>query len=194
MNIYLVRHGETDWNRATKLQGQVDIDINENGIAQAQKIPFERAFCSPLVRARHTAEILIGKRDIQLSVDEHLKEINFGKWEGVRYRETMEDSNSPIYNFFKHPGDYAPGEDAESFEELYARTGEFVREVLLPLESKYETLLVVAHGALNRSILNPIAGVPVNDFWHFHMGNCATAVIECKDGNLKLFDYIDEEP
>lgn len=37
MNIYLVRHGETDWNRATKLQGQVDIDINENGVAQAKK-------------------------------------------------------------------------------------------------------------------------------------------------------------
>ena len=53
MKIYLVRHGETDWNRATKLQGQVDIDINENGVAQAEKaakrleqIPFERAFCS----------------------------------------------------------------------------------------------------------------------------------------------------
>lgn len=201
MNIYLVRHGETDWNRATKLQGQVDIDINENGVAQAEKaakrleqIPFERAFCSPLIRARHTARILIGKRNIQLTADERLKEINFGKWEGMRYRETMEDSNSSIYNFFKHPGDYAPGEDAESFEKLYARTGEFVREVLLPLERKYETLLVVAHGALNRSILNPIAGVLVSDFWHFHMGNCATAVIECKAGNLKLLDYVDEEP
>ena len=136
MNIYLVRHGETDWNRATKLQGQVDIDINETGVAQAEKaakrleqIPFERAFCSPLIRARHTARILIGKRNIQLTADERLKEINFGKWEGMRYRETMEDSNSPIYNFFKHPGDYAPGEDAESFEKLYARTGEFVKEV-----------------------------------------------------------------
>ncbi len=64
MNIYLARHGETDWNRATKLQRQVDIDINENGVAQAEKaasrleqVPFERVFCSPLIRARHTAGI-----------------------------------------------------------------------------------------------------------------------------------------
>lgn len=201
MNIYLVRHGETDWNRATKLQGQVDIDINENGVAQAKKaakrleqVPFERAFCSPLIRARHTAGILIGERNIPLTTDDRLKEINFGKWEGTLDREALQDPTIPIYDFFKNPGNYEPGTDGESLSQLYARTHAFVKEMLLPLEGKYENVLVVGHGAMNRSILNPIADVPVSDFWHFHMGNCATAVIECKDGKLKLLAYIDEEP
>lgn len=201
MNIYLVRHGETDWNRATKLQGQVDIDINENGVAQAEKaakrleqVPFERVFCSPLTRARHTAGILIGERDIPLTTDDRLKEINFGKWEGTLDRVALANPAVPIYDFFKRPGSYAPGADAESFTQLYARSHDFVEKVLIPLENQVETVLVVAHGALNRSILNPIAGVPVSDFWHFRMGNCATAVIECKDGKLKLLDYVDEEP
>lgn len=201
MKIYLVRHGETEWNRAGKIQGQADIDINEKGVAQAKKaakrlenITFQRAFCSPLIRARHTAGILIGERDIPLTPDDRLKEINFGIWEGIKYRETMENPSSAIYNFFKNPGAYEPGENAESFTQLYARTDEFVKKVLLPMEKQYETILVAGHGAMNRSILNPIAGVPISDFWHFHMGNCAMAVIECKDGVLKLQDYIDEEP
>ena len=63
MKIYLVRHGETDWNQAGLLQGQTDIDLNAQGFAQAEEaaerlreVPFEIAFCSPLIRARHTED------------------------------------------------------------------------------------------------------------------------------------------
>lgn len=66
MKIYLVRHGQTDWNYQKKIQGQQDVDINEQGIRQAEKlaeilknVPFEYAVCSPLTRAHHTAEILL---------------------------------------------------------------------------------------------------------------------------------------
>lgn len=65
MKIYLVRHGETDWNQAGRLQGQTDIDLDAQGFAQAaeaaerlKEVPFEIAFCSPLIRARHTARPL----------------------------------------------------------------------------------------------------------------------------------------
>ena len=65
MKIYLVRHGETDWNQAGLLQGQTDIALNAQGLEQAhdaaerlKKVPFEIAFCSPLIRAKRTAEII----------------------------------------------------------------------------------------------------------------------------------------
>ena len=71
MKIYLVRHGETDWNQAGLLQGQTDIALNAQGLEQAhdaaerlKKVPFEIAFCSPLIRAKRTAEIIIGDRKI----------------------------------------------------------------------------------------------------------------------------------
>lgn len=196
MKIYLVRHGETAWNESGRIQGQTDIDINEQGWEQARAaaerladIPFEIAFCSPLMRARHTAEAIIGDRKISLIPDDRLKEINFGPWEGLDIRTVKEGSGEP----FTKPGDYIAPEGAESFEQLYARSADFVKKVLLPLEGSYETVLVVAHGGLNRSILNPILKIPVSDFWHIHMGNCATAVLECKDGNLSVMDYIDSQ-
>ena len=61
------------------------------------------------------------------------------------------------------------------------------------LEGTYETVLVVAHGALNRSILNAVLDIPVSDFWHFHMGNCATAILDCTDGKLSMLEYTDSK-
>ena len=76
MKIYLVRHGQTDWNRQRRIQGQQDVDVNEQGILQAEKlaetlkeVPLEIAFCSPLLRTRHTAEILLKYHDIPLKYD-----------------------------------------------------------------------------------------------------------------------------
>ena len=194
MKIYLVRHGETAWNQAGKIQGQTDIDLNEQGFAQAaeaaerlKEVPFEIAFCSPLIRARHTAETIVGERKITLTADERLRELNFGPWEGTDVRKIREGSNSP----FTNPQNYLPPEGAESFAQLYARSGEFVEQVLLPLEGTYETVLVVAHGGVNRSILNPVLQIPVSDFWRIHMGNCATAVLECVKGKLTVLEYTD---
>ena len=196
MKIYLVRHGETDWNQAGLLQGQTDIALNAQGLEQAREaaerlkeVPFEIAFCSPLIRAKRTAETIIGDRKITLTTDERLRELNFGPWEGVDIRTIKDAASQP----FTNPGSYIPPEGAESFAQLYKRSGEFVDQVLLPLEGTYETVLVVAHGGVNRSILNPVLNIPVDDFWRVHMGNCATAILDCTDGKLSLLEYMDSQ-
>ena len=196
MKIYLVRHGETDWNQAGLLQGQTDIALNVQGLEQAhdaaerlKKVPFEIAFCSPLIRAKRTAEIIIGDRKITLTTDERLRELNFGPWEGVDIRTIRDAASQP----FTNPGSYIPPVGAESFAQLYHRSGEFVDQVLLPLEGTYETVLVVAHGGVNRSILNPVLNIPVDDFWRVHMGNCATAIFDCTDGKLTMLEYMDSQ-
>lgn len=196
MKIYLVRHGETDWNQAGLLQGQTDIALNAQGLEQAREaaerlkeVPFEIAFCSPLIRAKRTAETIIGDRKITLTTDERLRELNFGPWEGVDIRTIKDAASQP----FTNPGSYIPPEGAESFAQLYKRSGEFVDQVLLPLEGTYETVLVVAHGGVNRSILNPILNIPVDDFWRVHMGNCATAILDCTDGKLSMLEYMDSQ-
>ena len=196
MKIYLVRHGETDWNQAGLLQGQTDIALNAQGLEQAREaaerlkeVPFEIAFCSSLIRAKRTAEIIIGERKITLTTDERLRELNFGPWEGVDIRTIRDAASQP----FTNPGSYIPPEGAESFAQLYQRSGEFVDQVLLPLEGTYETVLVVAHGGVNRSILNPVLNIPVDDFWRVHMGNCATAILDCTDGKLSMLEYMDSQ-
>ena len=196
MKIYLVRHGETDWNQAGLLQGQTDIALNVQGLEQAREaaerlkeVPFEIAFCSPLIRAKRTAETIIDDRKITLTTDERLRELNFGPWEGVDIRTIKDAASQP----FTNPGSYIPPEGAESFAQLYKRSGEFVDQVLLPLEGTYETVLVVAHGGVNRSILNPILNIPVDDFWRMHMGNCATAILDCTDGKLSMLEYMDSQ-
>ena len=196
MKIYLVRHGETDWNQAGRLQGQTDIALNAQGLEQAREaaerlkeVPFEIAFCSPLIRAKRTAETIIGDRKITLTTDERLRELNFGPWEGVDIRSIKDAASQP----FTNPGSYIPPVGAESFAQLYKRSGEFVDQVLLPLEGTYETVLVVAHGGVNRSILNPVLNIPVDDFWRVHMGNCATAILDCTDGKLSMLEYMDSQ-
>lgn len=196
MKIYLVRHGETDWNQAGLLQGQTDNALNAQGLEQAREaaerlkeVPFEIAFCSPLIRAKRTAETIIGDRKITLTTDERLRELNFGPWEGVDIRTIKDAASQP----FTNPGSYIPPEGAESFAQLYKRSGEFVDQVLLPLEGTYETVLVVAHGGVNRSILNPVLNIPVDDFWRMHMGNCATAILDCTDGKLSMLEYMDSQ-
>ena len=89
MIVYLMRHGETDWNKARRLQGQSDIALNENGIDLARKtaaglkgVTFDRVFSSPLKRALMTAQIIAAESGCAVETDDRLKEINFGPSEG----------------------------------------------------------------------------------------------------------------
>ena len=87
MQIYIIRHGETDWNTKRLLQGATDIPLNQNGIEAARltaealkEIPFDEIYTSPLQRAVQTAEIMRGDRRIPIIKDERLKEISFGPY------------------------------------------------------------------------------------------------------------------
>lgn len=90
MKLYIIRHGETDWNKQRRLQGQSDTELNEYGIRLAQitgealkDIRFDHIFSSPLKRAYRTAEIIRDGRTVPIVTDDRLKEIGFGINEGV---------------------------------------------------------------------------------------------------------------
>ena len=99
---------------------------------------------------------------------------------------------NPVWQYFHCPENYHPDGDMESLEKLYRRGEAFVREVLFPLEDHYETILVVAHGGLIRTILNPIVGYSVHDFWKLPLENCSTEILECKDRQLTLSKKTEE--
>lgn len=193
MKIYLVRHGETEWNKEYRLQGQADTRLNDYGRELAQitaealkDISFDVIYHSPLNRAEETAVILKKSRTIDIIADERIKEMSFGTAEGCHILSIKNNPEDPMYNFLKHPGDYIPPENGERFEEVAARSAEFMKETILPLEGKYQNVLIVAHGAVNRTILNAIAGIPVSDFWNIRLKNCAVSIIDLTNGILTI--------
>ena len=141
---------------------------------------------SPLNRAEETAVILKQSRTIDIIADERIKEMSFGTAEGCHILSIKNNPEDPMYNFLKHPGDYIPPENGERFEDVAARSAEFMKETILPLEGKYQNVLIVAHGAVNRTILNAIAGIPVSDFWNIRLKNCAVSIIDLTNGILTI--------
>lgn len=203
MKIYLVRHGETPWNKEGKLQGRSNTRLNEFGIKLAQitgealkEIPFDVVYSSPLDRALETAEIIKGNREIPLYTDERIIEMSFGDAEGADIPEAKRNPENPLHNFLFKPESYIPPQNGETFEQLYKRSLDFINHVLIPSEKKYENILVVAHGALNRSILNQVGDIALKDFWKIQLRNCCVSEIELTDGKFSITEegklYYDE--
>lgn len=176
--FYIMRHGQTEWNRIHKLQGQTDIPLNDNGREMARNakeeykdVHFDVCYCSPLVRAKETADLVLEGRDIPIIYDDRLMEMNFGEYEGAE--NTFADENHPINIVFKKPEEYTESVGgSETFEELFSRTGEFLRDIVYPLLEEGKDVLVVAHGAMNLSIVSQIKDLPRERFWEPSIDNC----------------------
>ena len=175
--LYLLRHGQTDWNINHRLQGRTDIPLNENGREMAVRarekykgIPVDLCFSSPLLRAKETAEIFLEGRGVPVITDERLKEMSFGEYEGLEW--ALESPGNSVYKLFHEPKEYIASGGAESLEHLFERTGSFLSEVVKPELEKGKQVLIVGHGAMNLSIINRILGVPLEDFWKRLPGNC----------------------
>lgn len=195
MKIYLVRHGETDYNKVSKFQGWHDIPLNEYGIELAVKtaeglkdINFDAAFSSPLQRAYITAKTIIDDRNIEIQTDDRLKEVNFGPNEGNSYVEAKKNANHPLHNFFCNPGSYCPTDGSESFDDVKKRVLDFLREKILPLEKKCQNILITAHGCLNRAILNSILGIPNSHYWQIKLPNCAVSILSLENGKFEVIE------
>ena len=176
--LYLIRHGITDWNVRHKLQGRTDIPLNDAGreMAEAARkeyadVHFDSCFCSPRIRARETAEIVLRDRNIPSVPDDRLKEMSFGECEGLENSFGISDCKVNV--LFREPEKYTDlPEGAESLEELFARTGEFLREKVDPLLAEGKDVLIVGHGAMNSSIACQVKHLPVSQFWSVRMDNC----------------------
>lgn len=175
--LYILRHGTTDWNVLRKLQGRTDIPLNEAGRALARKaaetyadVHFDVCYCSPMVRARETAEILLEGRNIPIIPDNRLREMSFGIYEGTE--KCLEIPGCPVAEVFRDPANYRAVPEGESFAELFARTGAFLREVAEPELEKGKDVLIVGHGAMDESIVCQVKGLPLEEFWSTPIDNC----------------------
>nr|WP_274709141.1 histidine phosphatase family protein [Nitratireductor luteus] len=169
--IYFVRHGQTDWNLQSRLQGQADTDINETGRAQADRngkrlaalVEDPLAFdyvASPLRRTCETMErvrAILGLPREGYRTDPRLREVHFGAWQGFTYAELearnpgCTEARSRMKWHFLPPGD-----DAETYEMLAGRVRPWLDEVVHPT-------ICVTHGGVIRAVFRWLAGVPGED-------------------------------
>ncbi|MBP3235339.1 MAG: histidine phosphatase family protein [Eubacterium sp.] len=175
--LYIIRHGKTDWNIQKKMQGRTDIPLNEEGRAMAERageeyknVHFDVCYSSPLVRARETAELLLKNRDVPIITDDRLVEMCFGEYEGIE--NSFQIPDCPINTLFFEPENYVAVNGAESLDELFDRTGEFLEKVIYPELDKGKDILIVGHGAMNSSIISRVRGYERKDFWSAGIENC----------------------
>lgn len=157
MEIYIVRHGQTDSNLA-KVFNTLTEDINENGIRQAEElrdrikdIKFDVIYCSPLKRAIHTKDI-INVNDIETIYDERLEERNPGALAGMPW-DTVD--REKYWNYYEKE----VFKDEESIEHLCARIEEFLNELK---EKDYKKVLIVAHSGVSKAFYKYFEGLPEN--------------------------------
>lgn len=193
MEIYIIRHGETIWNREFRLQGCADIELSNNGREGAVKageelknIKFDAVYSSPLKRAYETARIICRDRNIEINVDERLREISFGSYEGKTYDE-LEKEGVKFSLFFDKPESFVPAKDAESFESLIKRAKSFIDELILKYGNTDKRVMVVAHGAMNKALMLNIRKTELKDFWLGGLQkNCNAIIVSYKNGTFQI--------
>ena len=156
MKIYFVRHGETDWNKERKIQGQVDIPLNEFGRHLAREtakglrdVPFDVCFTSPLGRARETAQIILQGRDVPILEDKRILEMNFGVLEGKCCSKEGWDVPDSFQMFFDDPVHYQAPEGGEDFQAVRERTGDFLNWLFAQEQYRDSTVLAVSYTHLD---------------------------------------------
>lgn len=202
MNILLVRHGETAWNREGRYQGRTDIPLSPDGERQVQalgerlrELPIAVAIASPLSRARTTAEaILAGRTSPTLELDSGLLEISHGQWEGMLAGE-VELAHAEMFGVWRSaPGRNSPaGPGAETLGDVEARAWAVLEGACSRLGAD-DTLLITAHDAVNRVILCRVLGLPLERVWRFRQAPAALNVLSGPTlGDLQIVRLNDSE-
>ncbi len=168
--LYIVRHGQTEYNAQHIVQGRCDSPLTDLGVKQVNEtaeqlkdIDFSACYYSPLGRTTTTADILLQHHNIERIPHEGLMEIYLGTLEGKSFfsKEHADDFTA----FWKYPDKFTGEKNqAESYDALEERIYNCYREIIAKHEED-EPLLIVSHGAAIRSFINPILNRPRTEFW-----------------------------
>ncbi len=190
MRIYLTRHGQTDYNAGDRMQGQIDIPLNQTGIEQARAtrekvkdVTFDAVYSSTLGRAITTASIIGNIEPEKIIKDERILEAAYGRYEGVGYYKV----GLPMASYWAFPEIFPAPPGVETIPEMIRRTSSFLSE----LEKKdYENVLVVCHGGIIRVIRGYLEDARRGFIWRPRPKNCEIFVYESVGGKHRLIDDI----
>lgn len=192
--VYLVRHGETDYNKVFRFMGRKDIPLNKKGISEAKKLkdyfrnkPIDCLYSSPLKRAMKTANIINQFHELKIKKAPGLREINFGKWEGLNYKSITKSSGKLFAEWITNPMavNIPGGENMKKFAKRAVKA--FKKIVKL---NKGKTILIVTHGGTMRAIMIEIFGVKKDFIKLAHNPGCIDLVeLGEKSFKIKFINY-----
>ncbi len=194
---YLVRHGETGWNRNGRIQGHTDVPLNEHGRRQMTMLAkrlarcnFSAVYTSDLSRATESAETIVEGRESSIQTDSDLREFSYGEWEGLTFKEVealypevLAQRMSLGHNSFAAPG----GEDSA---QMLDRIRRFYASVLKRHDDA-EDILIVAHGGSLRALLVCLLGLTDDYLWRFQV-DCASISIIVNHPNGRVLELLND--
>lgn len=193
----LIRHGETQWNAERRLQGQIDIELNRTGLAQAEAAArnleperFSALYSSDLGRATQTAAAISRRHGLPTQLDARLRERHFGFFQGLTYDEA-ERRHPEFYRRFQAREPALQFEEGgESLEVFAARVSAVMTEIARAHAGA--TVVVVTHGGVLDVIYRLSTGRPLQAPRDFRIPNAAFNWVEYEAGNWRLITWADE--
>ena len=192
--LYIVRHGETVWNREGRIQGHTDVALSERGLEQARllakrlnTVPFDAAYASDLRRAYETAAVVLEDRGVPIHPTPRLREYHKGRFEGMTEAELRALYPNEYPGYVSKDLDYAP-KGGESTREVSARMAAVINEIKENHLS--DNVLVVGHGGSLRAAMMSLLGMSLDANWRFVFGNCTLSIVDTYHDNavLRLFN------
>ena len=183
--IYIVRHGQTEWNLLGKTQGHGNSDLTPKGIEQAElladsmtKYPIDYIYSSDLGRAYQTAEIIGNKLSIEVEKTEALREMNFGTWEGRIIKDKIEE-DPELYKMWRNEPHLAKIPQGETLSQIKERTDAFIKEINEKYDGKH--IVLVTHSLCARIMLLSFLDSDVKNIYRINQANTALNIIELRD-------------
>lgn len=192
MRLLLTRHGQTDWNIAGRYQGQSDVPLNQTGQLQAGQIAqrlsretIHAIYSSDLSRAADTAQKIINlqRQSPVLHMDSRWRELSFGDWEGLTYKEMSAHSPELFSNWMADPKNISTP-NGETLTQLAERVKSAFDEI--KNNHKDQTVLVVAHSGSLQTLLAVTLGVDLNRYWQFRVGQASLSELNIVEDSFVL--------
>ncbi|MCX7708635.1 MAG: alpha-ribazole phosphatase [Clostridia bacterium] len=185
LQLILVRHGETDSNKNRTYLGWTDVALNDDGIRQAYEakrklvgIKVDAIYASPLKRAYHTAEIINEAFQLEIQLEDNLKERNFGVWDNLTLDE-IKAKYQQEYDLYVQDWINYCVTDGESSIQAYNRVTSFTDQLVK--RNKEGTILLVTHLGCIRKIIASMLGMTIEDSWRFKLDNGSITRLEVND-------------
>ena len=188
--LLLVRHGQSEWNAAGRIQGQIDIQLDKAGLQQAQRIADRLAdetvaaiYSSPLQRAKVTADAIAVRFNLPVKLDPRLMEYDFGVISGSTWNDVVENHPEFASRWVEDPW-AVPVTGSEGRVNFAARVMSAVQDMVA--QHPAEQVVVVAHGGTFGVYLTAMLGLDLNRRHPFHFGNTSLSLVEVRAGAFHI--------
>lgn len=181
MHLYLIRHGETAWNRDKIFRGRYDVPLSDGGLAQAETLPaafarinLEAIYASPLSRAQQTAAPLAGARGVSVNTVNAVTDIDYGDWTTVAEADVKQRYAS-MFDQWQNAPEAVTFPSGESLSDVALRTTDAVQRIA---GEHTNSAAIVSHRVPLKMIVLSLLGLGPADFWRVRLDTCSISVFE----------------